>query len=221
MGRTFVESGRVFIPGPGVEWLLPFYDPFTRLIGLDRSRRELIDRAMLQPLQRVLDIGCGTGTLAVLIKKLHPAVDVVGLDPDERALARATRKAQRAGARISFDLGFSDALDYPGASFDQVFSSFMWHHLGRAEKEATLREIGRVLKPAGCLRLLDFAGPESGQSWHARRLHMHRRLSDNGEGTVFTLMADAGLTNARAAAGRAVLGGSIQIVYYTAERSLS
>jgi SAM-dependent methyltransferase len=218
MTTMVAESRRTFVPGMGVEWLLPLYDPLTKLIGLDRVRRELIERAGLQPRQRVLDVGCGTGTLALLIKRLFPDVDVVGRDPDQKALARAGRKAQRAGVSISFELGFSDALHYPAASFDQVFSSFMFHHLGRAEKDGTLREIRRVLRPGGRLQLLDFDGPESGQKPHRSRLHIHRRLSDNAEATVLTLMTGAGLTNARTTARPAVLGGSVRMVHYTAEK---
>ena len=96
----------------GVAWLLPLYDPLTRLLRLDRARRDLLVQANLQPRHRVLDIGCGTGSLAVLIKQLHPDVEVVGLDPDEKALARARRKARRAGVTIQFDLAFSDDLAY-------------------------------------------------------------------------------------------------------------
>jgi ubiquinone/menaquinone biosynthesis C-methylase UbiE len=221
MASTVAKSRQTFVPGAGVEWLLPLYDPFAKLIGLDRSRRELIDQAALQPQHRVLDVGCGTGTLAVLIKGLYPTIDVVGLDPDEKALARATRKAQRAGLAIQFDRGFSDALEYPAASFDRVFSSFMFHHRERAEKDAMLREIQRVLKPGGCLQLLDFAGPDPGRGPRLSGLHGHPRLSDNVESTVPRLMTDAGLTGARTTGRGAMLGGFIRIVYYEAGRSLT
>jgi ubiquinone/menaquinone biosynthesis C-methylase UbiE len=221
MAADAAGSRRTFVPGAGVEWLLPLYDPFTKLLGLDRSRRELIDQAALQPFHRVLDIGCGTGSLALLIKRLHPAVHVVGLDPDENALARARNKAGRAGVAIHFDRGFSDALDYPAASFDRVFSSFMFHHLDQAEKEATLREVRRVLRPGGGLFLLDFAGPESRHSRLVRRLHSHPRLRDNAEGMVLTMINSAGLTDVRKTGSSALLGGLIQIAYYQASRSLT
>ena len=148
------ETKRPFVPGLGVEWLLPLYDPITTLLGLGRTRHELLRQAELRPGDRVLDIGCGTGTLVVLTKTMYPQVDVVGLDPDDRALTRAARKARRANVNIQLHRGFSDALDYPDGTFDRVLSSFMFHHLGREEKARTLREVRRVLRADGSLHLL-------------------------------------------------------------------
>ena len=88
------HSRRTFLPAAGRDWLLPFYDPFVKLLGGDQARQRLLDQAALQDGHRVLDIGCGTGTFAVLIKRVHPDVEVVGLDPDPKALARAHRKAE-------------------------------------------------------------------------------------------------------------------------------
>jgi len=216
---TIAESPKTFVPGMGVDYLLPLYDPFTRLLGLNRSRRELVVQAALQSHHRVLDIGCGTGILAILIKSLYPSVEVVGLDPDQRALTRATRKAQRAGTTIQFDRGFSDALDYPAGSFDRVFSSFMFHHLERDDKQRTLHEIGRVLKPGGRLHLLDFGGPEHARhGLRFRGLHSHRRLHDNGETTIVQLMTAAGLDRA-CKTGQRTSWGAIRIESYQAGRS--
>jgi ubiquinone/menaquinone biosynthesis C-methylase UbiE len=214
---TTSESHRPFVSGMGVDWLLPFYDPFTRLLGLDGARRALLDGADLRPSDRVLDLGCGTGSLLLLLKRLFPDVDAVGVDPDEKALARATRKARRLGAHIRFVRGFSDALDSPDASFDRVFSSFMFHHLERDEKVGTLREVRRVLKADGSLHLLDFSGPDSADHpSHLPWLHSHHRLTDNDERTILRLLADAGLQNATKTSERAVVGGLARIVYYRA-----
>jgi ubiquinone/menaquinone biosynthesis C-methylase UbiE len=217
---TTAPLPKEFLPGMGVDWLLPLYDPFTSLIGLNRARRRLISLAALQPQHRVLDVGCGTGTLAVLVKQLQPGVEVVGVDPDPQALARATRKARRAGAAIRFDPGFADALGYPPASVDRVLSSFMFHHLTRDDKAKAIAEIRRVLKPGGRLCLLDFGGPDAAMRGQLRRLHLHPRLTDNAEGTVLELMTEGGLTDARIAAHESLLGGLIQITYYDAGRSL-
>ena len=213
---TSTTASRPFIPGMGVDWLLPLYDPFTRLLGVGRTRVTLLAQAQLEPGHRILDVGCGTGSLAVLARQRFPDVDVVGIDPDERALDRATRKARRGGVQVRFDRGFADALDYPAASFDRVFSSFMFHHLAATEKAATLRAVRRVLKPGGSLHLVDFGGPHaSGHGAHSRRRRSHGRLADNGERTVVGFLEDAGFADAAKIAEEAMLG-FVRIVYYRA-----
>jgi ubiquinone/menaquinone biosynthesis C-methylase UbiE len=174
-------------------------------------------QADLRPGQRVLDIGCGTGSLAVLVKQLFPEVEVVGVDPDVKALARAARKAGRAVVTVQLDRGFSDALDYPDESFDRVFSSFMFHHLDLDEKARTLREVQRVLKGDGRLHLLDFGGPDAAG---VRGLHSHRRLVDNDERRVLNLMMDAGFANATKTGQRTVLR-FLRMVYYQPGKRLS
>jgi ubiquinone/menaquinone biosynthesis C-methylase UbiE len=200
----------------GVDWLLPLYDPLTTLFGLNRARQELLRQAELRPGDRVLDIGCGTGSLVVLAKALCPHVDVVGVDPDDRALARASRKARRAGASITLQRGFSDALDYPDGSFARVLSSFMFHHLGRDEKARTLREVRRVLRADGRLHLLDFGGGDSARRPRFPRLHSHHRLTDNDECTMLRLLEEAGFVNPAKTHEHAVLGGFARAVYYRA-----
>lgn len=190
--------GRSFVPAAGHGWALPFYDPIVKLLGVDALRERLIEYARIRPGHRVLDIGCGTGTLVVRIKRLHPDAEVVGLDPDPKALARGRRKAERAAVSVRFDLGFSDDLPYPDASFDRVVSSFMLHHLEPGEKKATLHQVRRVLKPGGILHLLDFGGAGSPpHGFLARLLHVNRRLRDNFEGRIGTLMTHTGFADAR------------------------
>lgn len=209
------EPRRTYLPAAGHDWFLPLYDPFVKLLGGDAARRALLDQAAIRPGQRVLDVGCGTGSLVVLIKRLHPDVDVVGLDPDPKALARGRRKAERAGVSIQFEQGFADELPFPGASFDRVFSSFMFHHLPPDEKAKTVREVQRVLKPGGFLHLLDFEGPEASRDgFLARRLHASHRLRDNAEGRILTLMSQAGFADPKKVADGTLLFG--RIAYYQA-----
>ena len=139
------EAPRSFVPAAGHDWLLPFYDPLQRLMGGGTAKQQLIGQADLRSGQRVLDIGCGTGDLVVLVAQQHPDVETIGLDPDPKALARARRKLDRAGLTLRLDQGFSDQLPYADGSLDRVFSSFMFHHLGRDEKAWTLAETRRVL----------------------------------------------------------------------------
>ena len=209
------EHGRTYSPAAGQHWLLPLYDPLLKLLGADSTRRELVEQASVGPSHRVLDIGTGTGTLVVLIKRLHPDAEVVGLDPDPRALARARRKVERAALSAQFDQGFSDELPYPDASFDRVFSTFMFHHLERDEKTKALTEARRVLKPGGSLHVLDFggAGPR-GDGFLARALHHSDQVRDNFEGGIPALMSEAGFAESKQVAQRATLFG--RIAYYSA-----
>ena len=212
-----VALRRTFLPAAGHDFFLPFYDPLVKLLGGERARRALLGQAGLRPHQRVLDVGCGTGTLAVLIKTLHPDVDVVGLDPDPKAVGRAQRKAARVGVSIRLDVGFSDELPYADGSFDRVFSSFMLHHLPADEKERSLSEIRRVLAPGGSFHLLDFSGPgHASGGFMSRWLHSHDRLRDNSEGRVLDLMRRAGFAEPALVGRGALLFGHVQVDYYQA-----
>src|SRR5258708_1626920 len=167
------DAERSYMPALRKRWLLPLYDPLLSIFGVSATQRRLIEQAEIRSGFRVLDIGCGTGSLAVQIKKLHPEVDVVGLDPDPAALSIGKRKANRAGLSVEFDRGFADHMSYPDASFDRVFSSFMFHHLTPSERSATLGEIRRVLKTGGSLHLLDFTPRDSAAHGTIGRL-LHR-----------------------------------------------
>jgi len=210
-----MEAIRSYLPAAGRDWLLPLYDPLVKWLGGDRARRALIAQAALAPGQRVLDIGCGTGTMATTIKQLHPTVDMAGLDPDPKALARARRKAMREDLRIEFQLGYGGQLPYPAVSFDRVFSAFMFHHLPADEKPRMFREARRVLKRGGEFHLVDFEAPEEGKHGLVARLfHSHVRLRDNSEAHLLEFMRQAGLVMpVRAGRGQMLMGG---IAYYRA-----
>jgi ubiquinone/menaquinone biosynthesis C-methylase UbiE len=209
------ETSRTYVPAAGRDWLLPLYDPIVKLLGGHAARKALLDQAGLLPDHRVLEIGCGTGTLAIQVKKLHPRVAVVGLDPDPKALARARRKAVRAAVSIQFEPGFADELPYPEASFDRVFSCFMFHHLPAEEKEPTLREARRVLKAGGEFHMLDFEGPEdSAHGFMAHFFHSSDRLKGNSEGRVINSMRHAGFADPRKVGRRTMLFGGV--AYYRA-----
>ncbi len=210
------DVNRTYLPAAGHDWALPLYDPLVKLLGADKARRALLDQAVVQPMHRVLDVGCGTGSLVALIKQIYPDVDVVGLDPDPKALARAERKAARVPASIRFDLGSSDALPYTDASFDQVFSSFMFHHLRPDQRGKTLREILRVLQPGGSLHLLDFERPAAAAGRLARRLHSSRHLDGNSAQRVLALLRQAGFVSLRKVMTGAMVFGLLQLGYYRA-----
>jgi ubiquinone/menaquinone biosynthesis C-methylase UbiE len=199
-----------YLPAAGRDLFLPLYDPLTTVLGLGKIRRQLVDQARLQPKQRVLDVGCGTGTLLVLLKRRYPEIEAIGIDPDPRALERAKRKARRAQVRVHFERGFADSLACETASFDRVLSSFMFHHLEGDAKLATLRQVQRVLKPYGCFEMVDFAGGERAESLGLHHwVHSHARLADNDRQRVIALMAEAGLRDPRVVDERVTWFGTI------------
>ena len=210
-----MQSQRTYLPAAGKDIFLPLYDVMTRLMGAGKARRELLERAKIRPGHRVLEVGCGTGTLLIQLKRLSPDTEVVGLDPDPKALARARRKAAHEAVSVQLDRGFGDELPYADAAFDRVLSSLMFHHLPTEEKGKTLRAIRRVLKPGGEFHMLDFEGPEKGaHGLLSRLLHSSNRLKDNSESRVLSFMTEARLTDPKKVADRTMLFG--HIAYYRA-----
>ncbi|MFN7945033.1 MAG: class I SAM-dependent methyltransferase [Blastocatellia bacterium] len=208
---------KTYLPAAGHDFFLPLYDPLVKLLGGDAVRRTLLDLASIQPGQRILDIGCGTGSLVVMLKRLYPDVDVVGLDPDPKALARATRKAAQAFLFVQFDRGYADELPYADASVDRVLSSFMFHHLPRDAKAGMLREVRRVLRPGGLFGLVDFDGPDAGGGGFLTRLfHSNQQLSDNADERILALMNQAGLANPRKIRQDTLLLGLMRLNYFQA-----
>ena len=211
------ETRREFLPAAGRDVFLPLYDPVVSFMGAAHAREELIKQASIQPNQRVLDLGCGTGTLVVLLKRKYPAAEIVGVDPDPKALQRAQKKIRRAGVAVQLDEGFADALPYEAGTFDRVLSSFMLHHLEEHEREKTLREVLRVLKPVGTFHLLDFAGGEDKAPGRLGRLvNSHARLEDNSQQRILQLMRRAGFTNAEKVKDGSMLFGLLPTAYYQA-----
>jgi ubiquinone/menaquinone biosynthesis C-methylase UbiE len=182
-------SQRDYLPGMGKHFLLPLYDLVHHLVRLGPVHQEMVTLAGLRDGHRALDVGCGTGNLLRRIGARHPGVELAGLDPDPKALARAERKTGR-GVRLV--RGFAQELPYPDGSFDRVFSSLMLHHLDSAAKDALLAEVRRVLRPGGLLVLADMVFTEHGRGHGGRR--MREQLRDNVPGAVSRRIAEAGFS---------------------------
>lgn len=122
----------------------------------------MLDQAGLASPMRVLDLACGTGTLAIDAKLRAPLVDVTGMNGDPVVLERAIAKSLRAGTEIQFDRGLSHELPYADASFDRVLSSLFFHHLTSHAKRDAFSEVARVLKPGGELHVADWGAAQNG-----------------------------------------------------------
>jgi ubiquinone/menaquinone biosynthesis C-methylase UbiE len=139
-----------FIPALRFHRLTPLFDYVAAATVRDRAiKRRVLDRAAIGAGERVLDVGCGTGTLAVEAARSAPGVRVTGLDADPTILARARRRVDAAGLDVRIDEGWSNALPYEPASFDVVLSTLFFHHLEDHAKQETAAEAMRVLRPGG------------------------------------------------------------------------
>ncbi|WP_152363435.1 class I SAM-dependent methyltransferase [Microlunatus speluncae] len=185
-----VHEHRHFIPAMGQQRLTGLYDLFGRLAGVSAMHRYLVDRAGIPADADVLEIGCGTGNLALLVKRRQSAATVVGLDPDHLALTNARRKSERHRLDVRFDHGYADELPYPDRSQDRVLSSLMFHHLEEDGKARALSEALRVLRPGGELHLLDFTG---GSGSRSRRLP--ERIRDNADDRIPERLRAAGFVD--------------------------
>ena len=151
-----------YIPALGLRSLTPLYDPLLRWVMREETfKRRLIAQANLAGGHRVLDLGCGTGTLTLLAKQTHPDAEMVGIDPDPEVLSRARSKAAQAGVAITWDEGLATRLPYPDRSFDRVLSSLVLHHLKRPARQAAFDEVWRVLRPGGEFHIVDFGPPRT------------------------------------------------------------
>lgn len=186
-----------YVPALGLDFLTPLYDPLVAATTRERTfKRLLIAQAGVRPGQRVLDLACGTGTLAVWLKQAVPSAIVVGIDGDEKVLQRARRKAARAGVETRFDLGLSGELMYADGSFDRVVSSLFFHHLRPHEKRDALREAYRVLAPGGQLHVADWGKPPNAMLramfYVVQILDGFENTRDNVQGRLGSFLEEAG-----------------------------
>lgn len=156
-------------------------------------KRRLVEQARVAKGQRVLDVGCGTGTLTILLKKARPEAEVVGVDGDPKILKIARSKVAEAGLSIALDHGLSFELPYHDDTFDRVIFSLVLHHLTRENKIRSLKEAFRVLRPAGELHVADLGRPQSTLMRLPSVIIRHlEEASDNVEGLLPTMIRNSG-----------------------------
>ncbi|SDH10615.1 class I SAM-dependent methyltransferase [Nitrosomonas sp. Nm132] len=183
-----------YIPAFHFHWMTRWYDPMMQFLFHEEAlKTALITQGYIQSGQTVLDVGCGTGTLTLLIRQTQPEAAVYGLDVDPQVLDIARKKVEQAGEIIILRQGSATCLPYPDESFDRVFASLLLHHLTKQDKQRMLKEAFRVLKPGGELHVADFGKPHDSVMWLISWVvRWFEEVHDNILGLLPIFMADAG-----------------------------
>jgi ubiquinone/menaquinone biosynthesis C-methylase UbiE len=189
-----------YVPALRFRALTGLYDPVVRATTREaKFKPRLLDQARIGPGDRVLDVACGTGTLAIEAKRRAPGAELVGIDGDPEMLERAREKARAAGAGIAFDEGLSTDLPYEDSTFDRALSTLFFHHLDLAGKRATIAELARVLRPGGELHIADWGRPSDPLmallGWQIRLLDGRDVTRENFDGSLPGLIADGGFAD--------------------------
>lgn len=210
------------MPALRFERLTRFYDPVVAWTTRERTfKRSLLDQADLDRATHLLDLGCGTGTLALDACAPRPSLTVVGIDGDPDMLDQAqAKRTPGSGDRLVLSVAYAESLPFPDACFDRVISSLFFHHLGPSSKRAALAEVFRVLKPGGELHVADWGRPTGwvmrAAAWPLRLFDGLDNTRDNVEGRLPELMANAGLADARVRSTFSTVFGTMTL--YSARR---
>ncbi|MBO1420240.1 class I SAM-dependent methyltransferase, partial [Streptomyces sp. FH025] len=170
----------------------------------------------------IVDVGCGTGSLAVLLGRTEPGATVIGVDPDPDVLRIARRKAAAAGTAPQWRTGLGDAVaDLVGpASADTVVSSLVLHQCPVPMKRAILTAMRETLRPGGKLVIADYGRQRTAAMRLAFRIVQladgKQDTQPNADGVLPGLIAEAGFEGVREAETVATVTGSLSL--YTARR---
>ncbi|WP_246398364.1 class I SAM-dependent methyltransferase [Mycobacterium vicinigordonae] len=159
MVRLVAMSTPSFTPAAGNPKYTKHYDTVIALLTREqRWRSAAIAQLGLQPGDVVADIGCGTGSLAIMIKRHQPAARVIGVDPDPEVLQIARGKVRKAGVDVEFVQGMGDkAAELVGRGrADKAVSSLVLHQCPVPMKEAIIANMFALLRPGGDLVIADY-----------------------------------------------------------------
>lgn len=164
------------------------YDLLLWLLTLGREsalRKRALSLARLSVGESILDIGCGTGTLAIEAKRLvGPTAYVCGIDASPEMIARAGKKARKTGTEVDFRNALVESMPFRDGQFDVVLSTLMLHHLPGQLRRQCAAEVRRVLKPGGRLLAIDF-GTAPGTKGIVAHFHRHGHINPEEMVTIF------------------------------------
>ena len=184
-----------YIPALGYSGLTPAYDLVLRIATRERTwRNQLLAQLRPQDGEAILDVGCGTGTFAILCKRHALDARVVGLDPDRRVLTMAAEKARRAGAEVEWVHGYAhDAARYDG-EFDKAVSSLLFHQVYCEDKRIGIEAMFKAVRPGGEIHIADYCRQPDGLMRRLFRivqsLDGHETTQPNADGAIERLLSE-------------------------------
>ena len=184
--------------GRTIRYWARFYDVISFLLSLGRApaiRKTTVELAGVAPGDKVLDVGCGTGSLAIAAKgKVGPAGEVHGIDAAPEMIEVARHKAGKKRVDVGFRVGLIEDIPFPDGQFDLVLNSFVLHHLPRDLKRTGFAEIHRVLKSGGWFLAADFGPGRDSLIGHVMAVLIGHEMMHSDATELVAMMEDAGFT---------------------------
>lgn len=193
------KSKQTFIPALGFNFLTPSYDFLCSTVGLgNKYHKRLVSAIGNVNHKRVLDGGCATAKITILVKEKNPEIDIYAIDPDSKALEIAKKNSLKYKANIKFQKAFLQNLPFSSNYFDVVYSSLVIHHIPPEYKLNSFKEVRRVLKKNGVFLISDFGKPrnffESLMPWFAAKFEHGK---ENYRGEIPDMLRKAGFTKVK------------------------
>ena len=161
-----------------------------------KIKNSFISDAEFSSFEDILDFGCGTGTLLLMIKKKYPQIKLTGIDISRQMIHLAGSKIKNAGLDIHVHVYDGERLPFIENSFDKIISSFVFHHLKTSFKQVILKDLLWVLKPGSKLCIVDFGKSRTFYNKISfqiiRYLDGFEKTSVNAKGLMPELIKEAG-----------------------------
>lgn len=138
-----------------------FYDIMLKIItfGFENKLRKQIFKYFPENPQKILDLCCGTGSLTILSAQKYPEANLLGIDLSENMLKQARRKSQK--LKIQYSLQNIENTNFENHCFDVITISFGLHEIPQDHYQNVIKEVKRLLKPAGQFIIHDYAQPKN------------------------------------------------------------
>lgn len=211
-----MATSTTYIPALKYNWLTKFYDFLIQVFLKEKLWKTFLVQSFSNKTpEKILDIGTGTATLAIMMRRTYPHTKITGLDADEKILTIARKKIHEQKSDIDLVTGMSYQLPFPDNHFDIVTSSLMIHHLTDEDKIKTFKEALRVMKAGGEFCIADWGKPKNTLSrllfYWVQFLDGFTTTTSNVKGLLPKFLNECGYHDVKELKKFGTIGGSICI----------